>query len=233
MLAIVHWMFWVFCPWSETRSLLFSLYTRNLFLVLLPVSTLLWIWRETGWGETLNRLLYFRQTFLYGFSIVVVVIGVFLWHPALNADLTHPQDWKSVEVEVPRGPCYGSCRVYTITAHGDGRVEYAGWRRHSRIETFRSGTLEREKITRVLQILTQARFSTLDGRAFGWAFDTPSVGVRTSVDGRAKEVVCDAWNEKSRVGRKVEFLEATEEIDSILKSASWTSCQGECGEDLE
>ena len=233
VLAIVHWTFWAFFLRKETANLLFPMYARNLFLALLPVSTLLWAWRKTSWAEALGEPLYTRRKFLYGLNVAAIVIGAAVWHPTANTDLSHPRDWKSVEVKVSRGPCFGSCPVYTITVRGDGLVEYSGWRRHSQRETRKSGTLEEEKITRILQILTQAEFTTLDGRAFGWSFDTASIGVRASVDGRSKEVVCDTWDERSGVGRQAKFLKAADEVDSILKSATSTNCQGECGEDLQ
>lgn len=231
VLAIIHWTFWTFFPWRETVNLLFPMYARNLFLILLPVSTLLWVWREKSWARALGELLYTRRRYLYGLNVVAIAVGVSVWHPALNADLGHPQDWKNVEVEVSRGPCFGSCPVYTITVHGDGRIDYSGRKRHSQRETRKSGTLEKEKIARILQILTQAEFSTLDGRAFGWSFDTASIGIRASVDGRTKEVVCDTWDERSGAGRQAKFLKAAAEVDSILKSTSWAECEGECGED--
>lgn len=227
--AIFHWAFWVYFPWKENQNTLFPMHAQNLMLILLPASTLLWVWREKPLTHNLAELIYRHRKVLYALSGAAVVLGVAVWHPARNVDMSHPRDWGTVEVALSRGPCFGPCAVYTMTVRGDGQVEYVGRERHSRIETRKSGRIGQEKILEILRDLDRAEFTTLDGRAFRWAFDTPSVGVRASVDGRTRVVVSDAYNERSSVGRQTRFLEEAGEIDSILRSTTWSQCEGECG----
>jgi hypothetical protein len=227
--AIFHWLFWAFYPWKESQTWVSPMYVRDLLLILLPVSTLLWLWREKPLAQKLAEIMYRHRTLLYGLNAGVAVLAVALWHPARNVELSHPRDWKTVEVEVSRGPCFGSCAVYTMTARGDGRVDYVGRERYSRQETRKSGQISQERISEVLKDLDRVEFTTLDGRAFNWAFDTPSIGVRTSVDGKTKVVVSDEYNERSSVGRQTRFLYAAGEIDTMLRSTVWTQCEGECG----
>ena len=113
--------------------------------------------------------------------------------------------------------------------HGDGQVQYVGQQgRRSRIQTKKSGTVPREKVQEILQVLDRVEFTALEGRAFFWAFDTPSVGVRTSVDGKTKQVASDASFVGAPKGRQARFVEATREIDDILASTTWLKCEGEC-----
>src|SRR5262249_13736507 len=57
-------------------------------------------------------------------------------------------DLKTVIVRFERKPCFGNCPAYTVTIHGDGRVDYVGkadvkekGERHGRIETAALKTL--------------------------------------------------------------------------------------------
>ena len=45
------------------------------------------------------------------------------------------------------------------------------------------------------------------GRAFFWALDTLSVGIRTSVDGKTRQVVSDGYFMGSPSGREARFVE--------------------------
>jgi len=229
MFVIFHWAFWGYCLWNESHAWLFPIYGQDLLLILLPASTLLWLWRDRPSANGLAERVYRHRKVLYTLCGVVAVLAVALWHPARNVDLSHPRDWRTIEVAVSRGPCYGSCAAYTIIARGDGQVEYVGRARHSQTETRKSGRISREKILEILKGLDGVEFSTLDGRAFRWAFDTPSIEVRASVDGRTKVVASDAYNERSSVGRQTRFLETAREIDAILSSTVWRRCDGECG----
>jgi Domain of unknown function (DUF6438) len=159
-----------------------------------------------------------------------LVLAAVVWRPALNVDLSHPRDLKSVTVELSRGPCFGHCPVYTIIVRGDGQVEYAGherWQGHT-VETTKSGTIAQDQVVQILRALDQVEFMTLDGRAFDWAYDTPSVGVRVSVDGKIKEVVSDSAVVGPPKGRQAQFVEAADKIATVLDPTNWSKCQGEC-----
>jgi hypothetical protein len=160
-------------------------------------------------------------------GVALVVAGV-VWRPARNIELNHPQNLDSVTVELSRGPCFGPCPTYTVTVHGDGQVQYVGQQGRSRIRTKKSGAVAREKVGEILQVLDQVEFTTLEGRAFFWAFDTPTVGVRTLVDGKTKQVASDDSFVGSPKGRQARFVEATHKIDAILASSTWLKCDGEC-----
>src|SRR5580658_5342141 len=160
-------------------------------------------------------------------SGALVASGV-VWSPASNIDLSRPQNVDSVTVELSRGPCFGTCAAYTVTAHGDGRVEFVGQVGRSRVQTTKSGTVAKEKVVEILQALDHVDFTALEGRAFFWAFDTPTVGVRASLDGRTKQVVSDASFGGSPDGRQARFVEAARKIDDILASSTWIKCEGQC-----
>jgi len=214
--------------WSETRVLLFPIYTRGLILLAISFSALVCIFhrgklplRSDVTAESRRRV------WQWVLAAVLLVAGV-AWSPARNTELSHPRNFDSITVELSRGPCFGSCPAYIVTVHGDGRVQYVGQSRRSVIQTKKSGTLSKEKVGQILQALDRVEFMALEGRAFFWAFDTPTVGVRTSVDAKTKQVASDDYFVGSPKGRQARFVEATREIDTILASSTWLKCEGEC-----
>src|SRR3984893_18654565 len=148
--ASLHFIFWGFVLWSETRELLFPIHARGVILALLPAPALMFILRgrlsNRPEGITQTR----KRTWRWGMvAIALLVSAGVVWSPARNVELSQPQTLGSVTVELSRGPCRGACPVYTITVHGDGHVQYAGRQGHSLVQTKKSGTIEREKVTQI------------------------------------------------------------------------------------
>jgi Domain of unknown function (DUF6438) len=207
---------------------LFEVYTRNLLLLLFPCSALVYVWHRWKGSHPHDETAKSEKTPWRAALAVASLLALgAVWAPARTVALSHPRDLDAVQIELSRGPCFGSCPVYTITVRGDGRVVYIGRQGHSRRETRKSGTIGREKIEQILETLDRARFTALDDRAFSWGFDSPSVGVGVSVDGKTKRVVSDAGFVGSPNGRQDRFVQATREIDGILESTEWSQCAGE------
>lgn len=224
-LILFHLAFWMYVLWYETRIWLFPIYSRDLVLLLIPALPFVYMLQDRNWLVRARGRL--KTRWVLGIAIVAFIAFAAVWVPTKTVALSHPEDSAAVKIELARGPCFGSCPQYTITVQGDGRVEYSGRQRYSRFDSRRVGRIEREKITQILQTLDQVKFMTLDDRAFSWGFDTPSVGVRIWEDGKTKQVVSDAGFVGSKNGRQSRFVDATQEIDSILKSTKWDSCEGE------
>ena len=224
LLISVHFAFWIFVFWRETLWL-FPIYSRDLVLLLVPALPFVYMMQDRDrLVRARGRL---KTRWALGLAIVALISFAAVWVPTKTVSLSNPEDLSAVKIELSRGPCSGSSPQYTITVQGDGRVEYSGRQRHSRFDSRKVGKIEREKITQILQTLDQVKFMTLDDRAFSWGFDTPSVGVRIWEDGKTKQVVSDAGFVGSKIGRQSRFVDAAQEIDSILKSTKWDSCEGE------
>ena len=58
-------------------------------------------------------------------------------------------DLKTATVRLERIGCYGTCPAYTLTVHGDGRVEYDG-KNHVKEKGAREGRIEIEKVKTLL-----------------------------------------------------------------------------------
>lgn len=163
-----------------------------------------------------------RAAAVLGLAALLVI-----WMPGMPHHSIPPKDLKSAVVELSRGPCFGSCPSYTITIHGDGTVEYEG-KGFVKVTGRQTGTLSSEELAEILQRLDQAHFFALDDRAFTWCFDTSSVLVRVSVDGRAKSVASDAGCTGAKSGVQDAFVQAADDIDRIVGSERWVRCEGRC-----
>lgn len=117
--------------------------------------------------------------------------------------------------------------MYTITIRGNGLVEYLG-ERNVRVLGPQTGTVSREQIMHVLQTLDRAHFLALEDRAFSWCFDTGSVAVSVSEDGKTKRVVSDDWCSGAESGMQSNFVKSTAEIDAVVGSDRWVKCGGPC-----
>jgi hypothetical protein len=224
VLIALHCTFWAWVLWSETQILIFPMYSRALILVLFPFSALVYLWRGRPASEATDGTSQSREgTWVWGLAIAVIVLAGAVWHPARNVAISYPLEPSSVKVVSDRGPCYGLCAAYTITLRGDGQVEYAALGRTG-IPIKKSGIIQQEKVTQILQALDKLEFMTLEGRAFFWAFDTPSVAVQAAVGGKSKRVVSDSLFVGSHTGRQARFVQAANEIDTILASTKWTQC---------
>src|SRR5258708_33320598 len=65
-------------------------------------------------------------------------------------------DIKAATIHLERTRCYGSCPAYTVTIHGDGRVEYAGTK-NVKVTGQQTGRVEPEAVKRLLSQLAQAK----------------------------------------------------------------------------
>jgi hypothetical protein len=81
---------------------------------------------------------------------------------------------------------------------------------------------------RVLRDLDRMDFFTTEDRAFRWCFDSASVSISVSVDGKQKRVTTDKCSLGPKGGPKATFLKIADEIDAIADSKQWVHCDGWC-----
>lgn len=69
-------------------------------------------------------------------------------------------DLKTLTIRLERTQCYGSCPAYTITIHGDGRVEYAG-KEHVKVKETRNAQVDPAAIKALASQFAQMKFLSL------------------------------------------------------------------------
>ena len=68
-----------------------------------------------------------------------------------DADLT------TITIQLDRTGCYGTCPAYSVTIHGDGRVEYNG-KSHVKEVGTREGRIETDKIRALASVFSKMKF---------------------------------------------------------------------------
>src|SRR5437870_4342049 len=83
------------------------------------------------------------------------------WSASILALTSLPDaDVKTLTVQLERTACYGNCPAYSVTIHGDGRVEYNG-KTHVKEKGLREGRVEADQIKSLLNEFATAKFFTL------------------------------------------------------------------------
>ena len=230
-LLFLHYGIWCIFLWTPIGVSMFKLYSPYVLLLAFPLSGIIWLFYCKGSDTGSIGLTEHRRTEVWTYLAAISATSalVLVWLPRTETSLTHPKSMESLTIQMSRGPCYGTCPVYTIAIHGNGLVEYAGGR-FVKDRGQETSAIGREQIIAVLQSLERAHFSTLEDRAFTWCFDSPSVAISVSLDGRTKHVVSDRGCIGAKSGVQAQFVRATDEIDAMVDSNRWVSCDTRCQE---
>src|SRR5215831_2460755 len=109
----------------------------------------------------------FRRALLGIFFILVSSLLVIKSVPSQGTnkgpDLTSlsDDDLKTLTIQLERMPCYGVCPGYSLTIHGDGRIEYNG-KSHVKETGTREGQITIDKIKALALEFAKAKFWELD-----------------------------------------------------------------------
>lgn len=124
-----------------------------------------------------------------------------------------------VSIELTRSACYGSCPVYKVTVHGDGRVDYEGTQYVS-IPGHHQAQVSVPTVSALLDQFRESNFLALQAvyRA-GWT-DLPTIRLTLKMGEQTKEVV-DYGGEWVGMPGYVTALEHA--VDTASDSARWVS----------
>jgi hypothetical protein len=141
--------------------------------------------------------------------------------PDLNA--LSDTDLKSVTISLERTQCYGSCPAYTLTIHGDGRVEYGG-QDHVKVKGARTGRVEPGAIKTLMSEFARAKFLSLPGD-----YEGKKCTCRTCTDMASAITVLTVGGVTHRVKHYYgcacwpkELFELESSIDKAAHSEQWT-----------
>ena len=96
-------------------------------------------------------------------SCLLVLIATISASPAdqpADLDSLSDTDLKALTVRMERTACYGTCPAYTVTIHGDGRVEYDG-KGHVKEKGAQEGRVEPDTIKTLAKEFAKAKFLAL------------------------------------------------------------------------
>lgn len=227
LIVAIHHAVWVPVLWRERPAWIYPLMVFLFLLTAFVASGVMWVafrGRTRQMSELSARKL---GRWIVPGAVVSLAALLALWLPPVSYGNTEPRDLTSATLRLSRGLCYGMCPSYTVVIHGNGVVEYTGFH-YVRVRGKQTGTINQQQMRNILQRLHDVNFINLDDRAFAWCFDTPSVAVTLSVDGKTKRVTSDAGCFGTRSGPQGRFVAATDEIDKIVGSDRWVKCNGHC-----
>lgn len=133
------------------------------------------------------------------------------------------RDTSSVEIQLARTACFGTCPVYTVTVRGSGEVTFRGVKF---VEDSGSSatTIERSRIAALLAAFEQAHYFDLadsyepgNSACGAAATDHPAVTTSIRIDGRSKRVA--HYTGCADVPIALATLENA--IDSIVGTGRW------------
>ena len=158
---------------------------------------------------------------------VVAAIGILLlvtiWLPSRTHNTIRASAGEPTLIKLGRGPCFGSCPVYTVTIRSDGIVEFDG-KQSVKVKGGQTGGITDAQFTQIIGILNRVDFADLDDRAFSWCYDTPTVSIAVSASGLRKQVASDYGCSGSQNGVQYQFVSAADEIEAIVKTDAWVKC---------
>jgi hypothetical protein len=154
----------------------------------------------------------------YSSLIVIILIALMLITIGCAQPQTPtPSDIKEVIITLERTACFGTCPVYKLTIHGDGKVIYEGIR-FVRVEGTIETTISEEKIEKLVSEFQKIDYFSLeDSYEERNATDMPSAFTSLTVDGKTKTV--KHYHGDSSAPKELTELE--DKIDEIVNSNQW------------
>lgn len=127
------------------------------------------------------------------------------------------KDWNSVVIELSRGVCYGTCPVYHVEIHGDGKVEFNG-RQYVAQSGHHEAQISPDAVRTLFEKFRAADFFSLKDGYRGDITDHPSYSVTLRYDGREKSVADYAGD---MVGMPKVVSELEDAVDEAAGTERW------------
>jgi len=226
VLMLLHYCFWTFviCR-SHFSDTVYGNVPPPALLLVFPLLGIVWLLYMKVAADDVPSERPSRPSAAMRFGALIVstiVLGA-LWLSGTGYSLTHAKDFDSVVLEMSRSNCQMGCPVYTVTVHGNGKVDYVG-RQFVRVHGAESSFLSQDQVRTLLDGFDRADFSRLEDRAFAWGYHTSRVGVKITVDGKTKEVWSDTYHVGAKSSSQAKFVQAAATVDKVLGTDRWVKC---------
>lgn len=177
----------------------------------------------------------FQRLFATGSLIVGLLLLVLKLTPGQGTnkapDVTSlsDDDLKTLTIQLERSACYGVCPAYSVTIHGDGRVEYNG-KSHVKETGAHVGQIATEKIKALALEFTKAKYWELDEDYSGKKCKGFCTDMATAVSEiKVKGVTHRVKHYYGCGGVPKSLLELESSIDKTADSQQWTGDVSKAG----
>lgn len=226
IVLLLHYCFWALAfHGNGTNDTMYGPIPHRLLLLLIPTGGAIWLYYCQALRRhppiELSGKLRSKQVIV---AVTVSVAGLgALWLPGRGYNLVHAKNRDSLTIEMWHSNCQIGCPVYKITVHGNGAVEYVG-EQFVKVHGAQASSLNEEQMQSILVGFDRADFFSLEDQAFAWGYHSAKVNVRISVDGKTKEVSSDMYHIGAKSGLQAKFVEAAANLDRVIGTARWVSC---------
>jgi len=155
-------------------------------------------------------------------TVAAAISGLFLFASALGAisvAAASADDPASIRIKLERGPCYGTCPVYSVELSGDGTVTYNG-KQFVLVKGQHASRIAPAAVSALLDKVRAADFWSLQPRYAARITDNPEYSVTVTAGGRTKSVT-DYVGREAGMPANVTALE--EEIDRVAGTKRWVT----------
>lgn len=124
-----------------------------------------------------------------------------------------PDDVSDAVVTMSRGACFGECPVYSVTIHGDGRVEYEGeyW---VEVEGRRESSVDPAEVAALVEEFYDAGYLSMKDEYTADVTDLATTTTSLTVGGEAKTVI-------DYYGAPPALRDLEERIDEVAGTGEW------------
>ena len=224
LMTAMHAAFWGLLLFDSAYFLYGRLYAALCAPAISVLGVTVWILYVRGPATSYPDAGAGKETPKLAWLLVAATLAtnLLLFVPWPGPRLAEAKDPNAIEITMARTGCFGSCPSYQLSIHGDGRVDYEG---HEFVwQCGKTGSSLRQlEVEQILEALDEARFFSMDDRAFTWTSDVPAAIITVKLNGKTK-TVRGQWSVYFDVGlskTQMEFAGAANKIDEIVGSKKW------------
>lgn len=162
-------------------------------------------------------------------SIFVLFAVLYLYthrgsRPWIKTPFPAISDWGSLKIDLSRGPCFGTCPVYTVSIDGLGNVVFDGDvpsvapPAYGMVHRIYRSKISETSVHELFTAFQKAQFFWLYSEYVTGATDLPTYKVSIAFDGHKKEVL-DYMGRAVGMPKEVSGLEIM--IDHIAGTSRW------------
>lgn len=163
-------------------------------------------------------------------SIFVLFAVLYLYthrgsRPWIKTPFPGISDWSSLKFDLSRGPCLGTCPIYTVSIDGLGNVVFDGEvpRAYRTVHRTYRSKISETSVRELFKAFQKAQFFWLYSEYVTGMTDAPTYKISIAFDRRKKEVF-DYMGREAGMPKEVSGLEAM--IDHIAGTSKWLTDEG-------
>jgi len=147
-------------------------------------------------------------------GILALIFASFVFLQACNTVKMEKDPSKaSPTIVYSKGPCFGSCPIFTLTVYNTGLAKFKG-RQFTKMDGLYQKQLSKEEYTNLVKLFRKNRFWRFDNSYDMQLVDLSTVTLSFVDKGKTKTV-------KGKTGFPEKFKELTAALDSLIDSDGW------------